>query len=317
MMISSLQPAIGPGLDYGKAFYPNPPSHDFLAWLAVAEALRRHHNASGPLKVKFGKYKGQLGLLDFAHFALRLGKAFPCSFTKERSDQMLENVLRPAINMIGAVEESAVDLEHLDINAIANHVEYDYHMKTAVDFSRAGVVMPYWQPPKWAFDEADQFLQGSRPVIITLREAPHDPDRNSIVEEWLEFAEGISSDFDVLFVRDTQNAYVELPGFRICPRASENAYFRAALYHRAYVNMMVNNGPSMWCVFSNCPYLVFKMIISSNGNWTTQVREMWDHLTDGQSYPWANRFQRLIWADDKAEILRWAFDKFIKEEALR
>ena len=49
-------PALGPNPDYSRAFYPDPPSHDFCVWLIIAELMRRHHGCKEPLRVKLGSF---------------------------------------------------------------------------------------------------------------------------------------------------------------------------------------------------------------------------------------------------------------------
>jgi hypothetical protein len=39
--------ALSAECDYSRAFYLDPPSHDFLVWLVIAELMRRHHKAPG------------------------------------------------------------------------------------------------------------------------------------------------------------------------------------------------------------------------------------------------------------------------------
>ena len=310
------QPSLGGEPDYGRALYPDPPSHDFLVWLIIAELMRRHHGAASPLRVKFGLIRGQLGVFDFGLFSLRSTQAYKCGVSRRYSDQMMAHVLRPAIDMIGAVEDPALDMGAPVVEEqIAGWVEYDYHIGHLVDAGREGADIPRWSPPPWAHEEVERFLGGVRPVVITLREADRQPERNSRIQEWLRFAAEIERDHPVLILRDTAKAAEPL-NFRTWPLASLNAYIRAALYERALVNMMVQTGPFTWCQFGAAPYLAFKQLVPALPDWAHGQPCGWreqDHMEVGDQYPWASPLQRLAWADDTFENIRGAFAGFLRD----
>lgn len=296
--------------DFSRVFYPDPPSHDFLVWLVIAELMRRHYGAPGPLKVKFGLVKNQLGTLDWGPLSPWDEIAYPCGVSKAYSDQMMEKVLRPAIEMIGAVEEPLVHAP-FPVDDLQHYVEYDYHIGHLVDAGRAGHDIPKFTPPEWAFEEVEKFLGKRKPIVITLRESTAQPERNSQLGEWMKFAESVEGDHEVLFLRDTSRAGERLPRFPTWPQASRNAYVRAALYQRALVSMFVGNGPCGWALFGDAPYLFFKQLIPSLPNWEHGQASGWRtqaHLEIGDQYPWASPQQRLTWTDDTFESIRSAFE---------
>jgi hypothetical protein len=323
MPIAPKEPALSTNPDYSRAIYYDPPSHDFCSWLMMAEMNRRYHNAPEPLRVKFCTINGQLGTVQFGPLSPWLGKVYPCGVSRAYSDQMIENVLIPAMAMIGAVEEPAIDAPWpLDELKRGRYVEYDHHVSLLVDASRAGHAMPQWQIPQWAQDEARCIIRRSarpyarkpRAVIITLREVHAQPERNSRIEEWLKFAESIGDRYPVLFLRDTCKANEPLPSFMTCPRASTNVYVRAALYQSAFCNLMVGNGPIEWCMFSGAPYLCFKQLCPALPNWQGGQPEGWReqcHLEVGEQWPWAASNQRLTWMDDTFENISQAFGEFV------
>lgn len=319
--IKRKEPLLGPSPDYAKVFYYDPPSHDFLVWLVISELMRRHHKAPGPLEVTFGYLQGMLGMYDFGPLGILGGKAHACGVGREYSETMIKNVLRPAIEMIGAIEMPSLDAP-FDGEFIARFAEYDYHIGHLVDAGREGHEIPQFKPPAWAFAEVDAYLRGKKPVVITLRETPHQPERNSNLPEWLKFAESISDEHEVLFLRDTALADEKL-SWLTWPRASKNAYVRAALYQRALVNMMVGTGPVGWCVFTDAPYLVFKQLVPALPQWEHGNESGWlrqAHMNIGDQYPWASKFQRLTWTDDTFQNMREAFDGFmdvVREENCR
>lgn len=321
--IKRREPHLGPNPDYSKAFYCDPPSHDFCVWLVIAELMRRYHGAPAPLKVRFGLIDGRLGVFDWGAKAVLSGEAWPCGVDRAYYETMLPNILRPAMEMIGAVEEPALHAP-FPLAEIKDYCEWDYHIGHLVDAGRQGYEIPKWQVPQWAHDEVKAYLSESRPVIITLREAPAQPERNSRMVEWLRFAESIRGDHNVIFVRDTAKAHEALPFVqlqpsnfaesRTYPRASENVYVRAALYQRALVNMMVCNGPNTWCIFSDAPYLIFKQLVPALPDWAHGQPSGWrdqDHMEVGDQYPWASPLQRMTWVDDTFENIAAEFAAFL------
>ncbi len=318
--IKRRKPHLGPRPNYSKAFYPDPPSHDFLVWLVIAELVRRQKDSLDPLQVRFGLIKDQLGFVDFGAHGILSGSAYQCGVSRAYYETMLANVLRPAIKMIGAVEiqpplhvNASADLEQ-----VADFAEYDYHIGHLVDAGRAGFEIPKFCPPLWAFEEVEAFLgHDKQPVVITLRETGAQPERNSRLEEWLTFARSIQHDYSVIFLRDTAVAAEQLEGneFPIWPRASENAYIRAALYQRAYCNLMVSNGPIGWCEFTDAPFLAFKQLVPSLPKWEHGNEKGWRsqaHMKVGDQYPWSTPKQRLTWTDDSFEEIAREFGEFTR-----
>ncbi len=310
MAIKRREPHLGPNPDWAKAFYADPPSHDFCVWLIIAELMRRYHGAPGPLKVRFGLYQNQLGILDFGPNGIRQAEGYECKLSRDYYETMLANVLRPAMDMIGAVEEPPMHAP-FTLSELEDYCEYDYHGGHLIDAARQGHEIPKWQPPQWAHDEVEAYLAGVRPVIITLREAPAQPERNSQLDEWLKFAQSIKDEHPVLILRDTAKAHESLYPFWTWPRASENAYIRAALYQCALVNMLVGNGPIVWCVHSDAPYLIFKQLVPSLPDWEHGQPIGWkhqEHMDVGDQLPWALPQQQLTWLDDTYGNISLAFD---------
>lgn len=310
--ISRRLPSLGPDPDYSRFIYADPPSHDFCVGLIIADLMRQYHGAEGPLKVRLAMINNQLGVVDFAKLSLMSNQANHCGLSSTYSRQMIANVLRPAIAMIGAIAEPVV---HLPIRAAdyATYVEYDYHIGHLVDAGRQGHKIPRWTPPQWAVDEVKAYLKGGKPVVITLRETGAQLERNSNVEAWMEFAFSLAGDYGVLFIRDTCKAAEPLLPFTTWPRASRNAYVRAALYQQAALNLMVCNGPNTWAIFGNdTPYLIFKELIPTLPEWDHGNAKGWreqDHMEIGDQYPWATDKQRLTWTDDTFENIKAAFEE--------
>src|SRR5215831_8047015 len=189
-MIRNKLPTLGPNPDFSKFIYPDPPSHDFCVALVMADLGRRWHKSPieklTPLKVKLALLRSQLGRLDFGPFSLSSTKHVLLPPRPGYFQEMYTGVIKPAIEMIGAVEEPSVELTDPNIlDSIQDYVEYDYHIRTLIDAIREdpGVIPPHFKPPKWAKEEVESFIQEAkltRPlVVITLREMDYQPERNS------------------------------------------------------------------------------------------------------------------------------------------
>ncbi|HXE55517.1 MAG TPA: hypothetical protein VN541_21010, partial [Tepidisphaeraceae bacterium] len=152
-----------------------------------------------------------------------------------------------------------------------------------------------------------------RPIVITLREAPHWPARNSNLPEWLAFARICGH--PVVFVRDTEKADEPLEGFRTFPQASRDVRVRLALYRRALVNMFVGNGPGELALIStDIPYIMFNIVVKEWGNaGTPEFFEAFTGVKIGGQFPWATPNQRLVWAPDDLPVLRGAFTDFMSK----
>lgn len=301
--------------DYSRVIYPDPPSHDFVTWLVIAEMMRRYHDSPPPLTVRFLLQNGRLGAVDYGPFSIADGRCYQCGVDRAYSDQMIEGVLLPAIVMMGAYREIPdLNIERCKPADLAPYVEYDYHIGHLIDAARQGFEVPRFSTTAWAEKEVDEFLGGKRPVVITLRETGLQPERNSRLQEWVRFAASIEDEFPVLFVRDTCRADIELGHFRTWPRASHNAYVRAALYRRAFCNLTVCTGPVNWCNFTDAPVLIFKQLVPALPHWHGGQPEGWReqcHLEVGEQLPWASPLQRLTWTDDSFENIRAAFEGFL------
>ena len=315
--IKRREPALGPNPDYSCAVYADPPSHDFCVFLVIAETMRRVHRAPSPLKVRLMFHDGMLGEYDYGPNSLKSRRAYPGYTDRNYSNVMVGNVLRPAIRMIGAQSLPDVHIPVLH-ELVERYCEYDYHIGHLVDAARQGTEIPQWRIPQWAREEVREFLGYDCPVVITLREIDHQPERNSNLSDWLKFAGYcMVRGFPTVIVRDTSMANCKMEGFRTYPRASSDVCVRAALYDAAFCNLSVQNGTNVWTNFSDAPYLLFKQLIPDLPEWDHGNAKGWreqDHLEIGEQLPWAGPHQRMTWKDDTFENIRDEFDAFVSRQ---
>ncbi len=150
----------------------------------------------------------------------------------------------------------------------------------------------------------------SQLVTITLREAEHWPLRNSKVAEWHRAATHIRKmGFRVEIVRDTRLADKPLGGMIINPVASRDLHERANLYHRAYCNLFVSNGPAWFALALDANVLVVRPTTEGVHRLSNLEAFTKFGIMPGEQIPSSPSYQRLAWVDDTAENIIVAFEE--------
>jgi hypothetical protein len=270
---------------YNIAF--SPLGFDFIYWLIDAEMTRVREGAPAPLKVAF--WCGKKG--------------------DTRADRLawLNNMMRPSLAFVGAVEDSTA--------LLGRHKEV-YVPRDIVAAVKAGETLPMLRPPR-----VIPVKSGKPPVTITLREADHWPERNSNMDAWLRFARKLKKSGErVIFVRDTARAGESLYD-RTCeletyPAASLDLGERLSLYEAAKANLFVSNGPAVLATHGTRPWLQFIPIVDEGGYFRANTRSFWrDNMgvePPGQ-FPWSRPDQRIIWQEDSYENIVAAWEEFMGE----
>jgi hypothetical protein len=85
-------------------------------------------------------------------------------------------------------------------------------------------------------------------VTITIRSYDYLPCRNSNIQAWINFARELNpAEYRVVIIPDASPAGIDhislFKGFEVFDSACWNLELRAALYHRAFVNMGIEGGP--------------------------------------------------------------------------
>jgi hypothetical protein len=286
------------GADYACYVVPySPLCFDFICWLIDREMHRIREKAPAPLKVGFFfGHDGKAGL-DGDPFRI----------------QMLEHVVRPALRLIGAVEDPA---------AIGGQFKGVFVPRDIVTAARNGEAVPILKAtPHTKADMATWAANrvGLRPVVITLRESGHWTHRNSDLETWIKFARYLQSQGEkVIFVRDTAKADEPIEDFVICPRASRDLDSRMALHELAKMNMLSSNGPAGLLLFSRCPWLQFIDIKEEGFIYTPDTPRFWrekHNVEVGDQYPWSLPNQRIVWAKDTFDNIMGAWVRSLEQTA--
>lgn len=271
-----------------------PLSFDFLAWMVDAEMTRVRTGAPFPLKVHF--WFGKDNVDD-----PRLTSDSAPGLGLPARKIMLENVCRPMLKLIGAVE---------DLKAIGGWFTAVCTTRGVVEAAKAGEPVPKFKSP------LPPPIFGQY-VTITLREAVDWPHRNSNIDAWMKFAFYLRGEGErVIFVRETGEADVTLDAFGTSPKASKDLLYRMALYNGARANLFVSNGPASLAWFSDKPWLMFTEV-EQEGLETTykpNTPKAWREnmgIEVGQQWPWSKPNQRIIWQKDDYETIVEAWRNFI------
>jgi hypothetical protein len=260
-----------------------PFNYDFLIWLVDAEMTRIRAGAPAPLKVGF--WMGRDGKSEWLEHP---------SFRR-----MYENVMRPALALVGAVEDVECRGRFSDMFLPFNIVRA----------AREGEAVPRFRTVP--IDPLPAEVNRGA-VTITLRETSFWPHRNSNVPAWLYFAENLIKQGErVVIVRDTERAFAPLDGFRCAPLASIDLQARAELYAGAKTNLFVANGPVHVAMFLDVPYLIFNGNTQPEGHpYYTDTPSFWRERVGvevGGQWPWAGPRQRMVWAKDDLENIERAW----------
>jgi hypothetical protein len=261
---------------YNMATDPN--GYDFIVWLIAMEMRRVRLGAPAPLKVgfwtEFGKHRTPTDTLSM----------------------WLNNVFRPALPMIGAVEDPA---------ACRGRGTRHFTPRVIVEAAEEGEKVPLLR-------SVIQSNQHPGSVTITLRESGKWPQRNSDLVAWGLFAEYLDRHGEhVVIVRDTAKADEPFGDFTTSPQASRDLDFRMALYENAKLNCFVSNGPATLAVHSKAPWMMFIPVEDQGSTYYANTPEFWDRYVGiemgvGQ-YPWSGPNQRIIWKKDRFENIVAAY----------
>lgn len=263
---------------------------DFLVWLIDSEMARIRAKAPPPLRVGF----------FFGHDPAADQNA-------GRRDIWVDRVFRPALTLIGAVEDRA---------AVRGKCSGIYTTKNIASHSRDGEPVPRFKPPIEFAKRRDLSAESrdllNPPITITLRESAHWSHRNSDLAAWFRFACDLKAEGErVVFIRDTEKAHETVAGFETDPQASLDLVHRAARYQAARANLFVANGPVTLAVFGDRPWLQFVPVEDEGSGYRANKPSFWrdkQGIEVGKQYPWSSPAQRMCWVPATYENIRlgWA-----------
>jgi hypothetical protein len=169
------------------------------------------------------------------------------------------------------------------------------------------------QVKKWL----DSISFGRKVLCITLRQYHVDTIRNSQIDQWAIFLDQIDHDeYCVIILPDTDH----IADFKSSILGKYETFFpacfdidlRFALYELSYLNMFVNNGPSVAASLnSKIKYLLFKILAPSIPHCTKEFIE-WQGFTYGETPRYSNKYQKWVWEEDDAQILISEFNSMVE-----
>ncbi|MBU1042286.1 MAG: glycosyltransferase [Proteobacteria bacterium] len=161
------------------------------------------------------------------------------------------------------------------------------------------------------------FLFNRDLICVTLRQYRVDTQRNSDVEAWSKFLGSLDcSKYAVVVLPDTDHIEEFKKSALGCYPTFEPACFdvdlRFALYERAFLNMSVNNGPTVAATLSKkIRYLLFKFVVPSVPHCSVEFMSWLGFHADG-SPDYAGKFQKWVWEDDTYEVLNREFKEMVR-----
>lgn len=174
-----------------------------------------------------------------------------------------------------------------------------------IDAARAGGKVPRFMATEAARRYVARWFRGESRKVVTLttrNQATH-ADRNSAHAAWSALAESLDRRYAIARLHDTHVALGSSSG----AWAAIDVDLRMALYERAGMNLIGNNGPATLLWFSGAPFLQFGFGLPEE-KWTKHMAEHL-HLRPGDQLPWARADQRLVWRPDSFEVMREQFDR--------
>lgn len=136
-----------------------------------------------------------------------------------------------------------------------------------------------------------------RPVVtLTLRKQSNDTARNTDAQEWKQLAGWLEEiGYRVIVLDDTHEMLCRGEGY-----AALDIDLRLALYERAAMNVVGNNGPAALLWHSAAPYM--RMAAGIPSDWGTNLG-----LKQGEQVPWATKNQVLVYAPATFQAMQGAF----------
>jgi hypothetical protein len=213
-------------------------------------------------------------------------------------------------------------LEYSMSNSIKVNSQYKYtmldHWVTALKKGPLPDISPKRKTLSYISDWIKLHAKGRKVITITLRESSRFLARNSSLSDWGLFLRSLNKDiYYPVILRDTEKDFQPVPealqGVSIFHQPVWNIELRAALYELSYLNMGINNGPSvLFEMNKKARYLLFKILTTSIEGTSREYFEACG-LNFGDSLPQSTPFQVLVWEDDNFEVIKREFEKMCKK----
>lgn len=179
--------------------------------------------------------------------------------------------------------------------------------------------IPFLSAPGQARGFAASWLQsraaGRKAVVITLRQSSTDPEKNSNVSAWAEFARALDQDqYFPVIVPDTEAVFrapdPELDGLALLPEAAVNVVLRAALYEQAYLNMFSVGGGGMLCQLIDATrYQFIRVAVPGSPDCSSEIMQATQGMAEGGRIRYAKGLQNYVWRPETTNVFAEEFAK--------
>lgn len=289
-----------------------PVSYDFVTWLVQAMLERDRagcealHVVLVPKEDGLGGFSRHWGDYDEAATRWRLWHiVMPCTQLAGKNTTV---AIAPTRGEAEWIRSGLDDHDHCreeDMEPVWWPEGRAHFMGPLVLASRAGKAIPKLQATEAARRYvASWFGEDDGPLVtLTTRAQSTHPDRNSNHEAWALLKEWLEPRFNVVHLRDAGVAlFSEIGRWAVL-----DPDLRLALYERAAMNLIGNNGPSTLMRFSSAPFMTFGEAPSKG--WQDHYRKYF-HMEPGDQLPWCRPDQRLIYEPDTFEVMAAKFKEW-------
>jgi tetratricopeptide (TPR) repeat protein len=202
-------------------------------------------------------------------------------------------------------------------NPVGDFTIVNYTFNMAMGESSPSLMAPY-QSRASTLDWLKTIMPEPRDIItITIRYYKTQPERNSNLEAWAEFAKSLDPGrFLPVFIPETETLFTGKPEilnkFHSFDAAAIYTPLRMAIYDLAYLNLGVSNGPRELNYYSNNRYITYKIAVedapSARQKYLSSIA-----YPEGSKPGNAGPFQKWVWEEDTFEVIRNSFDEMVTE----
>lgn len=303
-----------------------PITFDFASHLAAAEIQRRERGLPS-LFVVFVPGEHQGVRRELPEYEEALSPATRLSRVRNLLIPML--ALLPSVKgyVVCGARASAQSLLPKDSKHLYPHDYRDrFPRRPSVadvhEHARRGTpVWPLFAAPEPARRAVASFVScvalGRKPLVITLRDNPTSPSRNSNFEAWRGFLDRLDrSVYAPILVYDTDALFANrLSHFAnevFCEPATWNLEMRLALYETAWLNLAVMHGAMELCWYSDrARYLCFLEPGLAASSRATAIRD--NGIEIGANLALARPHQRIVWQGDSLATIVREFEHMVAE----
>jgi hypothetical protein len=298
----------------------SPITFDFASYLAAVEVERRLRGFDG-VNVLF---------VMGAHRGVREETPdYEAAVNKDARLWRVRHMLLPMLGFLPTVRGVALCATREQAQALISPDQRriypsDYHVflprlpdkRVIHEHARRGVpIWPMFRATEHGRRLVREFLEreakGRKPIVITLRNYPYTPQRNSRNEDWLAFADSLDrTRYAAIFVHDAESVMQPPPAdfsrHIVFDAASVNLEIRMALSEAAWLNMALMAGPTELCWYNeHVRYLLFIAVGSAAVQ--TEAALVRNGHRVGFDLDFAKPYQRIVWQIDEFSVLRREF----------